>query len=278
MKLSELFTNKPTPFFKAPRGVLFNANCNEILPLIKDDSVDTIFADPPFNLNKDYGLNVNDNMTEENYIKWCDEWITEGCRILKPGGSFFLYNIPKWNVRLASCLEKNKLEFRHWIAISMKCSLPIQNKLYPAHYSMLYYSKGKPKTVNKIRTPIETCRHCDKPLKDYGGHKDSLHPDGINLTDVWTDISPVRHSKFKSDHREANQLSTKILERVINLSTNPGEVVVDPFGGSGTTFAVCEQLGRHWIGVELGDCSAIIDRLTSQTIENHINSDKVCAK
>jgi site-specific DNA-methyltransferase (adenine-specific) len=102
-----------------------------------------------------------------------------------------------------------------------------------------------------------------------------MNPNGVNLKDVWTDIPPVRHRKFKSDARKANALSTKLLERVIEISTVPGDVVLDPFGGSGTTFAVCENRERHWLGIELDFCDVIIDRLVSDEIKSHHNDDFV---
>src|SRR4030095_14067500 len=102
------------------------------------------------------------------------------------------------------------------------------------------------------------CRHCRRELKDYGGHRGAMNDKGVNLMDVWNDIPPVRHWKFKSKRRKANALSTKILDRVVELSTHPGDVVLDPFGGSGTTFAVCERKERKWIGIEKGPIEAII--------------------
>jgi site-specific DNA-methyltransferase (adenine-specific) len=165
--------------------------------------------------------------------------------------------------------------FRHWIAISIKASLPITGRLYPAHYSLLYYSKGKPKTFRKIRTPIETCRHCGGEIKDYGGHRGAMNPDGVNLTDVWTDIPPVRHWKFKSKKRGANQLSTKLLSRVIHLSTVEGDLVLDPFGGSGTTFDVAEHHDRYWIGSEIESCDVIVERLRDSEVGHHHTGDWV---
>ena len=110
-------------------------------------------------------------------------------------------------------------------------------------------------------------------------HQDAiLRPtqiDGMNLKDVWTDIPPVRHRKFKSIERKSNSLSTKILERVIELSTRPGDVVLDPFGGSGTTFAVCEHRKRRWIGIELHSADVIADRIRSGRIQPHRNDDVV---
>lgn len=84
----------------------------------------------------------------------------------------------------------------------------------------------------------------------------------MNLTDVWTDIPPVRHRTTK--RRGANELSIKLLRRVLEVATEPGDLVLDPFGGSGTTYAAAEEMHRHWIGVELGDCEPVIRRLKGE--------------
>ena len=102
-----------------------------------------------------------------------------------------------------------------------------------------------------------------------------MNPNGVNLTDVWNDITPVRHWKFKSRKRSANQLSTKVLERVVQMTTNEGDIVLDPFGGSGTTYDVCERLNRHWIGMEIESCDVIIERLQSKSLHPHNSDDFV---
>lgn len=254
-------------------GALFSGDCLEILPSLRDEVVDTVFADPPFNLGKEYGAKSND--LRSDYLEWCYGWLAECVRVLKPGGSLFVYNLPKWNIPIGAYLLSQEMEFRHWIAVEMSACLPIQGRLHPSHYSLLYYTKGKPKTFRKIRTPISVCRHCGKELKDYGGHRGAMNPNGVNLKDVWTDIPPVRHSKYKSSSRKANALSTKILDRVVELSTVPGDLVLDPFGGSGTTFAVCENRGRHWLGIEIDFADVIVERLESDEIKAHRNQDFV---
>jgi site-specific DNA-methyltransferase (adenine-specific) len=256
-------------------GLLYEGDCLELLPTLKSRSVDTVFADPPFNLGKDYGARCADYRSEDEYLTWCKRWLAECDRVLKPGGALFLYNLPKWNIPLGPHLGELGLQFRHWIAIEQKGRFPIAGRLYPAHYSLLYYTKGKPKRFNSIRTPIERCRHCGGEIRDYGGHRKAMNPNGVNLKDVWTDIPPVRHRKFKSSKRQANALSTKLVERVIELSTLPGDLVLDPFGGSGTTYAVCEQRHRHWIGAEIESCAPIIERLTRGEVSHHRNEDFV---
>jgi len=91
-----------------------------------------------------------------------------------------------------------------------------------------------------------------------------MNPTGVNLTDVWYDIPPVRHAKYKK--RKANELSLKLLDRVVSMASDPGSLVLDPFGGSGTTFVAAELLGRNWIGIEL-EASSIVERF------ENINAD-----
>jgi len=264
-----------SPVFESSAGVLYESDCLDVLPHIVDESIDTVFADPPFNLAKKYGKKVNDSRSDGEYVRWCKRWLDECIRVIKPGGAIFIYNLPKWNILIGAHLAESGMDFRHWIAVNIKLSLPIPGRLYPSHYSLLYYTKGKPKAFKKIRTPIETCRHCGGEIKDYGGHRGAMNPNGVNLTDVWHDITPVRHWKFKSRKRPANQLSTKILERVVNISTVEGDIVLDPFGGSGTTFDVCERLNRHWIGTEIESCDVIIERLQNEDLRPHSCGDFV---
>lgn len=247
------------PTFSTGHGRLYQGDCLELMSQMEPGSVDLIFADPPFNLGKLYGDHYNDATSEAEYLRWSKEWIEAGCDLLSPGGAFFLYNIPKWNIPNGQVFNNLGMMFRHWIAIDIKFGLPIQGKLYPAHYSLLYFTKGKPRTFTRPRLPIDVCRHCGGDIKDYGGHRNKLHPDGINLSDVWTDIPPVRHKRTKN--RGANELSEKLLSRVLTIASQPGDTVFDPFGGSGTTYAVAEQMHRSWIGVELGDVQPIINRL-----------------
>jgi site-specific DNA-methyltransferase (adenine-specific) len=256
------------PVLQTRFGELYQGDCMDLMSRMDAASVDLVFADPPFNLGKDYGKKINDLLAEEEYLNWCRRWISGCVEVLKEGGAFYLYNLPKWNVELGHFMREAGLTFRHWIAIDIKSSLPIHGRLYPSHYSLLYYTKGKPARFNRPRLPIPACRHCGGDIKDYGGHRDKLHPDGINLTDVWLDIPPVRHRSTKQ--RGANELSTKLLHRVLHISSEEGDVVFDPFGGSGTTYFIAEQMKRRWIGIELGDVGPIIRRLRGEKSSVHL--------
>ena len=247
-------------------GKLYQGDCIDLMKTVRNDSVDLIFADPPFNLKKIYPSNIDDNLREYQYLNWCEKWANECVRILRQGGSLFVWNLPKWNTALCDFLN-SRLTFRHWISVDIKYSLPIPGRLYPSHYSLLYYCKGeKPNTFKPDRLPMPVCPHCAGDLKDYGGYKDKMNPRGVNISDVWLDIPPVRHAKYKK-RNGSNELSIKLLDRIIELATEEGDLVFDPFGGSGTTYAVAEIKKRKWIGVELGPVDGIIDRLKNIKVE-----------
>ncbi len=242
-------------------GLLYQADCMDLFAAMKDESVHCIFADPPFNLGKDYGNGTSkDDLAQKDYLKWSFAWADECVRVVKPGGALFIYILPQWGYHLASHLEERGMLFRHWIALSMKGTFPRGRKLYPAHYALLYFTKGQPATFNRVRLPIPTCRHCGRDIKDYGGHRKYLNPLGLNLTDFWDDTAPARHRKFKT-RWHVNELKPMIASRCFQIATNPREIVLDPFGGGGSSYEAAEALKRYWIGSEITDCAPIAQRL-----------------
>jgi site-specific DNA-methyltransferase (adenine-specific) len=286
MTTSSKKTEKFEVAYKSRLGTLYRGDCVPWLRTLRPESIDLVFADPPFNLKKDYGVGVGDSMTEEDYLEWSRQWLDECVRVLKPGGTLMVFNLPRWCIEYGHHLNSIGMTFRHWIACRMPKSMPIPKRMSPSHYGLLYYTKGKPQTFNVIRQPVQLCRHCAGEVKDYGGHRDKLHIDGLRLQDVfdapeevwekasdvvgsdevwtrvdeiWNDIPPVRHAKNK--HRQANALAPILLERVVCMTTNEGDVVLDPFGGTGTTFYAAERHKRKWIGIEMGDTSGAIARL-----------------
>src|SRR5574341_28252 len=94
----------PEPRFSTDLGALFCGDSLKILPQLRDGVIDTIFADPPFNIGKKYGANTDDLRPDNEYLLWCKQWLSECVRVLKPGGALFVYNLPKWNILLGSYL------------------------------------------------------------------------------------------------------------------------------------------------------------------------------
>lgn len=252
-------TTTPRLMLTTDYGHLYQGDCLYLMSDIEAESVDLIFADPPFNLNKKYPSKIDDSLKSSDYLDWCELWLNECIRILKPAGSLFLWNLPKWNSYLSEFLN-NRLTFRHWISVDIKYRFPIAGRLYPSHYSLLYYCKGeKPKTFHPDRLPLEICSNCYHELHDYGGYKHKMNPKGVNLTDVWYDIPPVRHKRYKQ-REGANELSIKLMDRIIEMASNQGDLIFDPFGGAGTTYVVAEMKRRHWLGIEIGPVDEILRR------------------
>jgi len=273
--------------YLSEHGILYQGDCLKLLSTLPDEFADLVFADPPFNLGKKYGKGVSDEMEADKYLSWSQQWLEQSIRVLKPGGSLFVFNLPKWCIEYGAYLNQRGMCFRHWIACRMPKAFPRGRKMSPAHYGLIYYTKGEPAIFNKVYTPIQVCRHCGGEVRDYGGHRKSLNEKGINLMDVWdlpedvwedapeavsdeilwtlaeelwTDIPPVRHRRHKK--RLPNELAPIMLERIIAMASNPGQIVLDPFGGSGTTFYAAEKLHRYWIGSEIGDTQPAVERLT----------------
>lgn len=230
-----------------PIDQVINGDSLTVLAQIPDNTVDVCFADPPFNLDKKY-TSYKDRRAVDDYLAWCEQWLRELVRVTKPSGSILVHNIPKWLTYYANILNEIA-HFRHWIAWDAM-SAPVGKTLLPAHYGILFYSKqAKGTKFFEVRAPHKTCRECGAFLKDYGGKQDQRHPFGMLVSDVWTDIHRLRHNKRRDPH--PCQLPIHLLERLILMTTDEGDLVLDPFLGTGTTAIAAKRLSRHYIGIEL---------------------------
>lgn len=219
----------------------------EVMRKLPENSVDMTFADPPFNLGKQYN-HYKDKKEVEEYLNWCKLWLKEMVRITKPAGSIFVHNIPRWLTFFASYLNEIAY-FRHWIAWNAM-GAPLGKTLLPNHYGILWYTKG----VNDfkfydIRGPHHRCRKCKTIHQDYGGKKDQMHYLGPLSSDVWIDIHRIRHKKRRDEH--PCQLPVHLLERLILMTTDKGDIVLDPFVGTGTTAVAAKKLGRKYIAIDI---------------------------
>jgi len=237
------------PKFKTNK--IYQGDCIEIMRDFPDKSVDLAFCDPPYNLEKAYNSH-EDNMDAEAYLIWCEKWIDEYIRLLKPKGSLVIVNIPKWAVEHAYFLNK-KLYFREWIAWDAM-SVP-RGYMMPAHYAILHYSKSNEDlNLNPIPEPHpnEWCLRPDCKEKQKELDKDNP------LSDIWTDIHRIKHSGKRDEH--PCQLPEKLLRRIIKLLTNKNDLVIDCMVGTGTTAVVAKKLSRKYIGIEIDKEYAEITR------------------
>lgn len=238
--------HKSIPINKLVGKVHFK-NCISVMQSMRANSVQMIFADPPFNLNKKYNT-YKDNMGSNEYMEWTAEWIHECVRILKKDGSFFLYNIPRLLIHTIPMLSRD-MEFRHWIAWNSN-GKPLGKTLQPAHYGILFYTKNRKSKFYDIRTPHARCRKCDEYLKDYGGKKHLRHEFGYQVSDVWNDIHRSRHNLHRIEGHPC-QLPVHLIERMILMTTDKGDIVFDPFAGGGSAGIASKQMGRRYIGCDI---------------------------
>lgn len=227
-------------------NVIHHGDAIEILKKYPDESVDLVFADPPYNLDKDYSA-YDDERPERNYIEWCNDWLYEYSRILKPTGSLFVLNLPHWSLHHAHFLNRH-LYFQNWIVWDA-LSEP-RGKVMPAHYAMLFYTKSNTDFIfNPSNLPSIDARHyclrasCVKKRKEEG------HDDKATLNDIWWDIHRIKHRRDRDHH--PCQLPEPFMSRIIQLATNRGDVVLDAFGGAGTTPITALQLDRQYVAIDM---------------------------
>jgi len=244
-------------------NVVHHGDAVEILKQYPDNSIDLVFADPPYNLDKSYNI-YNDELESKAYLSWCNAWLQEYIRILKPTGSLYLLNLPRWSMYHASFLNK-RLYFQNWIVWDA-LSEP-RGKLMPAHYGLLFYTKHPTDfTFNYEQfKEIESHQFC---LRSSCIRKRKLS--GIDnkepLTDIWSDIHRLKHRRDRDYH--PCQLPDALLERIIRLSTNEGDIVLDALVGTGTTVVTAARLGRRYVAIDIDETYVAITREKLRQVEN----------
>lgn len=212
----------------------------EELRKIESSTVDLIVADPPYNLNKDYG-NKSDSKTFDDYIKFTIDWTTEASRVLKPTGSIYVFMGFRFISYLYKVLEKdNKLLFNNWICWYYTQGIGKKKGFSPRHDDILMFTKSK-----KYKFNLDDIRVPQKFYRSVNNMR------GANPGDVWE----FSHIHYCQDNRQDHptQKPEGLIERMVLASSDEGDLVIDPFSGSGTTLRVCQQLNRNAIGIELNE-------------------------
>lgn len=211
----------------------------EELRKIKSKSVDLIVTDPPYNLSKDYG-NTNDNLEFDEYLEFTRGWLKEAVRVLKDDGTIYVFMGMRYISYLYVIMEKElSLSFNSWITWYYTQGIGKTKGFSPRHDDILMFTKNPKKftfNLDNIRVPQKYYRSVNNMR-------------GANPGNVW-EFSHVHYSN-KNRRKHPTQKPEALYERMILASSNEGEIVLDPFLGSGTMLRVCQQTGRKGIGIDI---------------------------
>ena len=222
-------------------------------------SVDLTFLDPPFNQDKGYN-EWDDNLPEARYWKWMGDVCGKIYRQTAAGGAIYFMQREKKTESVLRCLRESGWTFQNLIIWKKKTSAVPGMSRFGKHYQIIAFAtKGeRPRVFHRLRI--------NPPLP--AGYKYERE-NGLFVTDVWDDIRELTSGYFAGDEAlrdaEGNRLHKQqapiqLLLRIILSSTKPGDVVLDPFAGSGTTLVVAEQSGRKSVGIELDKINVEIIR------------------
>lgn len=235
-------------------GTIQQTDAQSLMRGLPDESFDLIVCDGPYAVT----THKWDNVADIQHFNL--ELLKSFSRLLKPGGAAYLFGKP-------DCIDF--IDYRSFLALQSKIvwyqpSRLAQGRIsYTNNYDVIcYFTKGKAKTFNldDIRVPqlveLEHRLRCERVPSVRNGKfgKTVFHPDGKNPGNVWGDIKQLTYKSKELVSREmlnTIQKPEKLMERLIKASSNPGDVVFDPFCGSGTVPVVCQRLGRRFVACEI---------------------------
>lgn len=254
------------PYFLSDKVAIYNADCQELLQKIPAQSIDLTFTSPPYNIGKEY----EKILSVPEYLEWCENWLDLVSLITKAQGAFVLnVGYLKLDGR-AKCLpisyllwDKIDMYFQQEIVWNYGAGVSAKKFLAPRNEKLLWY----------VKDPENYCFNLDDirdPDVAYPNQKKNgklrCHPLGKNPSDVWR-IAKVtsgegRASKERTPHPA--QFPMELCSRVIKAFSNTGDLVVDPFLGSGSTMATCIQENRYCIGFEIKEnyCELAAERIS----------------
>lgn len=275
--------------FSHPNGQLYQGDSIDWLSSLDSESVDLIFADPPYNIKKAEWDNF---ASQEKYIDWSIQWISQAARILKPHGTMYVCGFSE----ILADIKHPAMNFFkscRWLVWHYKNKANLGNDWGRSHESLLHLRKTKKVQLNidEIRIPygehtLKYPVHPQAKTSQYGqGTKRknlwNPHPKGAKPKDVIE--VPTTCNGMGESTPHPTQKPEELLRKFVLASSHKGDTVLDPFSGSGTTLVVAEQLNRKWLGCDLDEKynELAINRLNHvkrMTVEDWIQSDRQVAE
>ena len=219
-------------------------DCIEILSKVRRPFADLIFADPPFNIGYKYDK-YHDKLKRDQYIAWTRDWITACKKVLKPHGSFYIAIGDEYAANVKIIADELGLVMRNWLIWHYTFGQQAKNKFARSHTHIFYFVLDADAFLfndHAVRVPS------DRQLV-YNDRR--ANPAGKMPDDVWDGYSRVCGTFKERAGWHPCQMPERLLKKIIAVSSNPGDCVLDPFVGSGTTAAAALQLGRKYTGIDI---------------------------
>jgi DNA modification methylase len=223
------------------RWEIIEGDCIEVMPTLAAGSFRLIFADPPYNNGTDYGDGARaDLLPPDKYLARCRQWMEAAARLLTPDGSLWVLIDPRWAGRFQCLLEDIGLYWRETIAWVETFGVYSEHRFGNDHRYLFHFT----------RDPKRQVFHPDREesKRQVLGDK-RANPDGRVPSNVWT-ISRLRGTHGERIPGVPTQLRVEPLIWIVETATDPGDWVLDPFSGTGTTGAAALRTGRHYRGIE----------------------------
>lgn len=243
---------------------LYQQDCIEGMKQLPPESVDLVFADPPFNIKYKYDK-YHDRLDDGDYLDWSKNWTSEVHRILKPNGTFWLAIGDDYAAEL-KVMQTREVGFhcRSWVIWYYTFGVHCTKKFTRSHTHLFHFVKDpKNFTFNDSEIRVPSARQLvygDKRANPKGRIPDDtwiLRPQDIPTAfdddqSIWYFARVCGTFKERAGWHGC-QMPEQLLGRIIKVSSNPDEKVLDPFIGSGTTAVVAKKLGRKFLGFEISE-------------------------
>ena len=242
--------NSGIKVFSNNNGRIFLGDALEILSGIPDESVDLVFVDPPYNIGKNFAGRKDKWKTDDEYLAWCYQWIDLCIRKVKPDGSLYIMTSTQF-MPYFDLYVRNKLTVLSRIVWAYDSSGVQAKKHYGSMYEpVLYCVKDKNRyTFNADDILVEAKTGARRKLIDYRKTPPQPYKTEKVPGNVWN-FSRVRY-RMDEYENHPTQKPVSLMERIIKASSNPGDLVLDPFSGTFTTCYVAQKLGRRFLGIEI---------------------------
>lgn len=232
---------------------IFNQDCIAGMKNLPDGSFSLIVADPPYNLEKDFG-EWKESEHKGEWLEWSKRWIDECNRLLAPGGNLFIYGIHHHMCWIQCYLYQIGLKYRRQIIWHYENGFAGYNKRsLAAHYEvLLWFSKDDNYTYIPIREPYKSAARLKNKITK-NGKTWTPNPEGRLAGDVWH-FPVLAGKRFEKERvRHPTQKPLSISKRIVTHFSNPGDNVLVPFVGSGSECVVAANEGRHFTGFEINN-------------------------